>query len=176
MVQNQRLSYINLRKGEKNAKAKQSAARHDLGLRRLGHDLTPCAAEFFWQCAAMKLISITAPYFVAAGMVLIAASWGASRMLGAHPFWSSKIAWIGVPIGLLIALACRRLSWTKRLFAFSILLALSAGAAHFGRLRFAASFAEDRLAGNMWFFGWIGVAVFLTALIAAILTPKARIE
>ena len=122
----------------------------------------------------MKLISITAPYLITAIIVLLAAYWGASRQLGAHPFWSLKIAWIGVPIGLFLALLLRRAGWVKRMALFMVLLAASGFAAHFGRLRFAASFADDRLAGQFWFFGWIGVAIFLTALIAALLTPGAR--
>ena len=122
----------------------------------------------------MKLISITAPYFIAAFLVMVAAYWGASRHLGAHPFWSLKIAWIGVPIGLFLALLLRRLGWVKRVVGFAGLLIVAACAAHFGRLRFAASFAEDQLAGQFWFFGWIGVAIFLTATLAALLTPGAR--
>ncbi len=122
----------------------------------------------------MKLINITAPYFIAAVFVILAAYWGASRQLGAHPFWSVKIAWIGVPIGLMFALMLRGRAWPTRIVGFAVLLGIAGIAAHFGRLRFAASFAEDRLAGQFWFFGWIGVAIFLTALIAALLTPGAR--
>lgn len=122
----------------------------------------------------MKLISITAPYLIAAFIVMLAAYWGASRQLGAHPFWSLKIAWIGVPFGLMLALLLRRRTWIKRIVGFGFLLAVAGFAAHMGRLRFAASFAEDQLAGQFWFFGWIGVAVFLTALVASLLTPGAR--
>ncbi len=122
----------------------------------------------------MKLISITAPYLMSALIVLISAYWGLSRALGAHPFWSTKIALIGVPIGLALALIVRRMAWTTRLASFLCLLVLAGLAAHFGRLRFAASFAEDQLAGQFWFFGWIGVAVAATALIATLLTPRAR--
>lgn len=122
----------------------------------------------------MKLITITAPYLISAFIVLVAAHWGMSRALGAHPFWSTKVALIGVPIGLAIALVVRRKAWIARLAGFLCLLVMTGLAAHFGRLRFAASFAEDRLAGQLWFFGWIGVAVAATALIAALLTPRAR--
>ena len=121
----------------------------------------------------MKLINITTPYLFAAFVVIVAAHWGASRALGAHPFWSLKIAWIGVPIGLVIAILVRRVSWLKRLAGAAICLGIAAAVAHYGRLQFAASFAEDRLAGQFWFFGWIAVAIFLTALIASALTPGA---
>lgn len=111
---------------------------------------------------------------MSAFIVILLAYWGLTRTLGAHPFWAQKIAWIGVPIGLLLSLAFRRRAWVARLFGFGMLLVLAGTAAHFGRLRFAASFAEDRLAGQFWFFGWIGVAIALSALIAALLTPRAR--
>ena len=122
----------------------------------------------------MKLIGITLPYLMAAAFVLVTAHWGGSRLLGAHPFWAEKIAWIGAPFGLFVALLLRHRSWFNRIVAFAVLLSISGAAAHFGRLRFAASFAEDQLAGQFWFFGWIAVAAFLTALIAAALTPGAR--
>ncbi len=122
----------------------------------------------------MKLISITAPYLIAAIVVILSAHWGASHALGAHPFWSLKVALIGVPIGLMFAIVFRRARWMKCLIGFALGLVFAGAAAHFGRLRFAASFAEDRLAGQFWFFGWLAVAVFLTALIAVILTPGAR--
>jgi hypothetical protein len=122
----------------------------------------------------MKLISITTPYFLSALIVLVSAYWGLSRALGAHPFWATKVALIGVPIGLALALIVRRKAWATRLSGFLVLLVMAGFAAHFGRLRFAASFAEDTLAGQFWFFGWIAVAVASTALIAALLTPKVR--
>ena len=122
----------------------------------------------------MKLLSITAPYLMSAFIVLTAAYWGLPRALGAHPFWAFKIAWIGVPLGLLLALLVRRQPWVTRLVAFSAALVASSLAAHFGRLRFAASFADDRLAGQFWFYGWIGVAASVSAFTAALLTPRAR--
>ena len=113
-----------------------------------------------------------APYLIAAVVVVIAAHFGLSRSLGAHPFWAVKIAWIGVPIGLILALLTRKKRWPTRVTLFALLLLGSAAAAHFGRLRFAASFAEDQLAGQAWFYGWIAVAIFSAALIAAVLTPR----
>ena len=122
----------------------------------------------------MKLIGIILPYSIAAICVIIAAYYGASRALGAHPFWSLKIAWIGTPIGLCLALAAHNRRWIVRIALFAALLVIAGAFAHFGRLRFAASFAEDRLAGQFWFYGWIAVAAFSAALIAAILTPGSR--
>lgn len=123
----------------------------------------------------MKILGIS-PYLIAAIIVITAANFGLTRSFGAHPFWSVTIAWIGAPIGLVVAFMVRGRRWSARIGMFSLLLAGSAAAAHFGRLRFAASFAEDKLAGQAWFFGWIAVAIFSAALIAAILTPKVSHE
>lgn len=115
-----------------------------------------------------------APYVISVLIVIVAAHWGASRAYGAHPFWSTSIAWIGAPTGVVFALLIRRRRWPVRLCLASSLLALSVMAAHQGRLAFAASFAEDRLAGQAWYLGWIGVAAASSALIAVILTPLRR--
>lgn len=123
----------------------------------------------------MKILGIS-PYLIAAIVVITAANFGLSRSLGAHPFWSVTIAWIGAPIGLIIAFLTRSRRWIARIGIFFLLLAGSAAAAHFGRLNFAASFAEDKLAGQAWYFGWIAVAIFSAALIIAILTPRVSQE
>ena len=119
----------------------------------------------------MKIMGIS-PYLIAAILVITAANYGYSKNLGAHPFWSVQVAWIGVPIGLGLAFLFRRRRWSVRIGLFSLLLAVSGFSAHFGRLRFAASFAEDQLAGQFWYYGWIGVAAFSAALITAILSPR----
>ncbi len=113
-----------------------------------------------------------AAYILAAVTVLALAHLGLPKTLGAHPFWATQIGWIGVPIGLIAALALRRIAKPKRVVLFTLLLATTASAAHFGKMQFAASFAEDKLAGQFWYFGWIGVAAMATALIAALLSRK----
>lgn len=113
-----------------------------------------------------------APYILAAITVLALAHLGLPKTLGAHPFWATKIAWVGVPIGLIAALALHRLDKAKRIALFALLLVATAAAAHFGKMQFAASYAEDRLAGQFWYFGWISVAAMATALITALLSRK----
>jgi len=113
-----------------------------------------------------------APYLIAAALVLAAAHLGLPRALGAHPFWDTKIAWAGVPIGLIAALALARLNHKLRLALFALALIATGVAAHFGRLEFAASFAENATAGRFWYFGWIGVAASATALIAALASRR----
>ncbi len=119
----------------------------------------------------MRIVGIS-PYLIAAIVVITAANYGVSKDLGAHPFWSVKVAWTGVPIGLVLAFLFRRRRWSVRIGLFSVLLFVAGYAAHVGRLRFAASFAEDQLAGQFWYLGWIGVAIFSTALTTAILSPR----
>ena len=122
---------------------------------------------------AMPLVRFF-PYLFAIVAVIVAAHYGVSRAYGAHPFWATSIAWTGAPAGALLALVIRRRTWPTRLLLAFGLLAFSATAAHQGRLAFAASFAENRLAGQAWYLGWIGVATASSALIAIVLTPLRR--
>lgn len=121
----------------------------------------------------MKVAGIAA-YAIAGGVVIIGAYYGITRSLGAHPFWDTKIALIGAPIGLGLAFVLRALKWrwVTRLFVFLLALAIAGTAAHQGRLQFAASYAENQLAGQFWYFGWIASAAFMSGLIATLLTPR----
>jgi hypothetical protein len=59
---------------------------------------------------------------------------------------------------------------SQRRVILCLLVLLAAGtAAYFGKMQFAASFAEDRLAGQAWYFGWIGVVAAIGALISSAL-------
>ena len=117
--------------------------------------------------------SYTTPYLFAAIVVILGANIGLTEILGAHPFWAVSIAWVGVPIGLIAAFVVKHLGWSWRIrsLTFLVCLAIAYGVAHFGKDRFAASFAEDALAGRMWYFGWIAVAATATASMAAIFSP-----
>ncbi|NNE88201.1 MAG: hypothetical protein HKN27_09005 [Silicimonas sp.] len=114
-----------------------------------------------------------AAYVLAGAIVVIASHYGIPKSLGAHPFWAITTAWIGAPIGLVLAFTVRAMKWrwATRLLVFIALLAIAGTAAHQGRLIFAASFAENTLAGQFWYLGWIASAAFAAALIASILTP-----
>ncbi|WP_171175956.1 hypothetical protein [Ruegeria sp. HKCCD8929] len=85
--------------------------------------------------------------------------------------------WIGLPIGVLLAAAAWALAvpTVLRLIGFGLLTVVAFGIAHFGKTRFAASFAEDALAGQAWYFGWIATCALAVALIASLLSysPKA---
>ncbi len=83
---------------------------------------------------------------------------------GAHPWWSRKTLMIGTPIGLVLALLSPMLLRPlPRFVAFLIATALAFGVARYGQTQFAASYAEDALAGKLWYFGWIATGATLAA-------------
>jgi hypothetical protein len=103
---------------------------------------------------------------IAAILVIVAAHLGVSERLGAHPYWAVRIAYLGVAAGTFVAAIAsiwpaRPARPAIRLTIAIVLLLAAAGVAVTGKARFAASFAEDVVAGRMWFFGWIGVAAML---------------
>ena len=115
------------------------------------------------------------PFAFAAIVVIVAASFGVSQSLGAHPFWSTKVALIGAPVGAVLAVVLRYATsfrWSSALAAL-VLTALAFAMAHMGKTRFAASYAEDVQAGQLWYFGWIAVALFATTTLA-LLWPRRR--
>ncbi len=105
----------------------------------------------------------------AAAIVLAAAHLGLTERLGAHPWWAVQIAWIGVPIGVVLAwFAAKRPSWTPSIA--SLVLAVGAfGLASLGKARFAVSYAEDVFAGQMWYWGWIGTALFTATTLSLLI-------
>ena len=117
--------------------------------------------------------SLVTPYIFAALVVILAANSGLTETLGAHPFWAISVAWIGVPIGLVLALTSKTLgvAWLLRVAFFLLCVVAAYALAALGKERFAASYAEDRLAGQMWYFGWVASTCAGTALIAAIFSP-----
>ena len=117
--------------------------------------------------------SLVTPYIFAALVVIVSANAGLTETLGAHPFWSISVAWIGVPVGLVLAILVKRmgLAWVYRVLAFLALAIAAYAVAVTGKERFAASFAEDTMAGRMWYFGWIAICGFVAALVAALFSP-----
>lgn len=112
---------------------------------------------------------------MAAIVVIVAAFLGLSQTLGAHPIWATKIALIGAPVGAVLAVILHfatRFRWTSALAAM-VLTGLALAMATMGKTRFAASYAEDVQAGQLWYFGWIAVALFATTTIA-LMWPKHR--
>jgi len=125
--------------------------------------------------SAKVLIMISlrlAPKLIALLFVLVGAYYGIPKSLGAHPIWSFKIALIGAPVGIFLSMILRGMSWPRRIGFCLVALILSAIAAHQGRLNFVASYAENQLAGQFWYFGWIAVAASITALVTTLLSPR----
>ncbi|MEP2531366.1 hypothetical protein [Shimia sp.] len=91
-----------------------------------------------------------------------------AKPLGAHPWWSQQTLMIGTVIGAIVATLATRMSTPmKRLMAFALITVLAFGLAKYGQTQFAASYAEDALAGKMWYYGWIETGAALAAAITA---------
>lgn len=99
---------------------------------------------------------------------------GLPLAVGAHPFWAVKVIWIGAPLGLLVSLAFIRLPRTSGIALSGAVLIASYLVAHIGKTRFAASYAEDALAGQMWYFGWIATCAAIVLAVATIAGAVAR--
>jgi len=115
------------------------------------------------------LIAVVVALVVPAGLAWL----GLTEALGAHPFWSFKVALIGAPVGCVLGLVLpvgRKL----RLGAALVVLIVAAAAAYWGKIGFVTSYAEDALAGKFWYFGWIGIAAGLALLLFALLAPARR--
>jgi hypothetical protein len=114
--------------------------------------------------------------FPLAALLTVAAGWfGLTQALGAHPFWASKVTLIGAPAGLVIAGIFYGFGVPRRVgvVAMSIVTAAALAGAAKGKAAFAASYAEDQLAGQIWFYGWIIAAAGFSAALA-ILVAKPR--
>ncbi|MCP4208004.1 MAG: hypothetical protein GY767_13280 [Shimia sp.] len=92
-----------------------------------------------------------------------------ARPLGAHPWWSQKTLLIGTPIGLVLAtVASLKLRPIPLTITFALTTALAIATAKYGQSQFAASYAEDQLAGKLWYFGWIATGATLSATFSAL--------
>lgn len=117
--------------------------------------------------------SLVTPYIFAALAVILGANAGLVETLGAHPFWAIHVAWIGVPIGIVIAIAAKLigLGWLFRVLIFLACTVAAYAIAVAAKDRFTASFAEDVMAGRLWYLGWIATCAFATTLISAVFSP-----
>ncbi len=94
---------------------------------------------------------------IAAVVVVGFALAGGTQGLGAHPWWAANVGYIGAGIGavvwgVLLAAGMRR-RWL--LLGALALLVVAGVMTTIGKTNFAASYAEDALAGRFWYFGWI---------------------
>lgn len=101
-----------------------------------------------------RFSSSTAVLTTAIGIAIL--SWAdVGKMLGAHPWWSQMTILAGGSTGLVFAYILSLFSprWVK-LLLFAVLAIGGFLAARWGGLEFAASYAENALAGKFWYFGW----------------------
>ena len=107
---------------------------------------------------------------IALAVTLAFTSAGGTLAFGAHPWWALKVGYLGTAIGVPVWLGMRALGASGRvrlvLAATALLVAMVATGV--GKARFAASFAEDALAGRFWFIGWIAVMAAALAVIATL--------
>lgn len=94
-----------------------------------------------------------------------------TQKLGAHPWWADKVIWLGIPLGLGIyaTLTLLRLPRFPEVAGLGLAILIAFGAATQGKARFAASFAEDAVAGQMWYFGWVATCAFSAAFLLSLL-------
>ena len=112
-----------------------------------------------------KLLPLVLP-LIAAGLFYAT---GLTQTLGAHPFWAQKVIWIGVGLGVPLGAILWGLGLRKpaRLIGVAVLTLAAFATAYVGKSRFAASYAEDTIAGYMWYFGWMATCVLVFALISS---------
>ncbi|WP_270727364.1 hypothetical protein [Shimia sp. Alg240-R146] len=114
------------------------------------------------------------PALIAAVFIAAIIAIDTAKPLGAHPWWSQRTLLLGTPVGLILAtLAGLKLRSMPLTIAFALATVLAFALAKYGQTQFAASYAEDRFAGQLWYFGWIATgaafAATLTAAVQAIL-------
>lgn len=115
------------------------------------------------------------PALIAALVMAALIALDIARPLGTHPWWSQKTLLIGTPIGLILATLARlKLRPLPLAVTLAIATALAFATAKYGQTQFAASYAEDQLAGKLWYFGWIATGATLAASLTATFSALAK--
>lgn len=90
--------------------------------------------------------------------------------LGAHPFWSTKVTYIGIASGIIIsllALLTTRMTGIKPTMILAGFVAMTAIIAAvtllYGKAEFAASYAENGFAGRIWYIGFMALVAGIFA-------------
>ena len=125
-----------------------------------------------------QVLRIFRPALLVILVAAIAQLLGLPERLGAHPWWADKVIWVGVPVGFGLAATAwvLRLPRGIRYMSFAGLTLAAFMIAHTSKMRFAASYAEDALAGQMWYFGWIATCAMAFATLATISWAKQQIR
>ena len=101
------------------------------------------------------------------GVAAIIALLEITTALGAHPHWRTQLFLSGAGLGTLLALIITQFGFVPRTIGLSILVIGAYVTADYGKARFAASFAEDAVAGQMWFYGWHALAIGFIAHVSS---------
>jgi hypothetical protein len=78
---------------------------------------------------------------------------------GAHPLWADQLFYSGAGLGTVLAVIAIQFAFVPRTIALSFLAVAAYLTADYGKARFAASFAEDTVAGQMWYLGWHALCI-----------------
>ena len=109
----------------------------------------------------MKPLRYFVIFAAVAGLLFVAHLFGVWVALGGHPYWSASATYFGIGIGGAISLLALWLGRDKPSLArwlvilFAVVALVSLGVSTFGKREFVASYAEDRLAGSFWYFGFM---------------------
>lgn len=111
-----------------------------------------------------------AAHLLAPALIILAAWAGLTQAMGAHPFWSLQVALIGAPIGAVLSalLLVLRVPKLPRSLLWAVLTIAAFALTSLGKQRFAASYAEDAFAGQLWYFGWITTCACAAAFLASL--------
>ncbi|MGJ8530155.1 hypothetical protein [Maritalea sp.] len=114
------------------------------------------------------------------GMIVVAVlffvleKFGLVISLGAHPFWATKVTYIGIAIGvvasLLTVFIMQKLHIKTMFLPAGFLMATCVIAAItllYGKAEFASSYAENAFAGRIWYIGFMAMigGVFTTLIV-----------
>lgn len=99
---------------------------------------------------------------------------GGTLALGAHPSWAIKVGLIGTAVGAATWLVQHCFGATGRtmLVFDAVLFVACAAVVWFGKTRFVGTYAQDVLAGRLWFFGWMALTGSAFILVAAMLSSR----
>lgn len=106
---------------------------------------------------------------VTLGLALITWTVDLPKALGVHPWWSQQVLTTGALIGLALGVAVNRAFKGRAIALLSLLVGTAMGfaMAKYGQTQFAASYAEDAFAGQLWYFGWHATCALGFATITA---------
>lgn len=111
----------------------------------------------------MLIVNILRTAIIAIVLIMLGKI-GLSSWLGAHPFWATKVVYLGVAIGAVISIPLLFLiqkNWFHSkvpiILTAVFTLAVAAVTLLYGKAEFAASYAENAFAGKVWYLGFIAL-------------------